>query len=223
MWLFHTATLNDLSPSCVRYRLLQYCQNPHVEQTALEGLNLEEIRSVARTADRERIKPLPPFDSWFEVDVFLMIASRGYRVIPQFEVADYRIDLVVEGMQGRLAVECDGDVWHGADHYAYDMARQRMLERCELTFWRVRGSTFYRDPAAAMEGLWSILDRHGIYPIARQGTLHTAHPGDTSSREPIRQEEVPGHEPGSDGAQEADSVQTTGAAPTPTMDDVLPP
>ena len=35
--------------------------------------------------------------------------------MPQFEIAGYRIDLVVEGMQGRLAVECDGDAWHGAE------------------------------------------------------------------------------------------------------------
>ena len=85
--------------------------------------------------------------------------------MPQFEIAGYRIDLVVEGMEGRLAVECDGDAWHGAERYEDDMARQRMLERCGWSFWRVRGSTFYRNPEATLEGLWSTLHRLGIHLI----------------------------------------------------------
>lgn len=164
MWLFHTATLNDLSPNCLRYKLLQYCQNPHVETTEVGGLDVEELKTIARTSDRDRDRSPSPFDSWFEVDVFLRIIGRGYRVIPQFEVIGYHIDLVVEGMRGRLAVECDGDAWHGPENYAEDMGRQRDLERCGWTFWRVRGSTFYRDPATALKGLWSALDRRGIRP-----------------------------------------------------------
>lgn len=167
VWLFHTATLNDLSPNCLRYRLLQYCHNPQVQPTTLQGLDLEEIKTIARTTNRDRIKSPTPFESWFEVDVFLKIAERGYRVIPQFEVAGYRIDLLVEGMQGRLAVECDGDTWHGADRFETDTARQRMLERCNLTFWRVRGSTFYRDHEAALEALWNTLSRLGIHPTSQ--------------------------------------------------------
>ncbi len=166
MWLFHTATLNDLSPACLRYRLLEYCLNPHVQVMTVEGLNIEDIRTMARTADRDRFTPPHPFDSWFEVDVFLKIWDRGYRVIPQFEVAGYRIDLVVEGIHGRLAVECDGDNWHGAQRYNEDMGRQRMLERCQWTFWRLRASTFYRDPKAALDGLWVTLDRLAIHPNA---------------------------------------------------------
>lgn len=79
-------------------------------------------------------------------------------------IAGYSIDLVVEGMQGRLAVECDGDKWHGAERYEQDMARQRMLERCGWIFWRVRGSTFYIDPDHAMNGLWKVLEDLNIKP-----------------------------------------------------------
>jgi very-short-patch-repair endonuclease len=61
----------------------------------------------------------------------------------------YRIDLVVEGMQGRLAVECDGDQWHGPDRYEQDMARQRDLERAGWNFVRIRGGDFYPTLTAA--------------------------------------------------------------------------
>ena len=74
----------------------------------------------------------------------------------------YRIDLVVEGMQGRLAVECDGDRWHGPDQFEYDVARQRDLERVGWQFVRIRGSDFYRDPIEALVPLWDKLDYLGI-------------------------------------------------------------
>jgi hypothetical protein len=85
-------------------------------------------------------------------------------VLPQYEVAGYRIDLVVEGLKGQLAVECDGDEWHGPDRYESDMARQRDLGRCRWVFWRVRGNDFYRDPDAALTELWETLERLKITP-----------------------------------------------------------
>ena len=87
----------------------------------------------------------------------------GLKAIPQFRVAEYRIDLVVEGIKARLAVECDGDQWHGPEEYERDQWRQRVLERAGWRFWRIRGSTFYRDPEQAMEPLWQILEEMSIY------------------------------------------------------------
>lgn len=168
MFLFCSVSLNDLSPMCLRYRLLEYCQNPKIEQTTISGINVEQLRIVSQTAKRYEDTPPQPFDSWFEVDVFLQIANRGYRVIPQLEVAGYRIDLIVEGMQGRLAVECDGDKWHGPERYLEDAARQRQLERGKFKFWRVRGSVYYRDPERAMESLWQTLQQLQIFPKGQE-------------------------------------------------------
>ena len=44
-------------------------------------------------------------------------SNRGYRVRPQVPAYGYRIDLVVTGGENRLAVECDGDEWHGAEQF----------------------------------------------------------------------------------------------------------
>jgi hypothetical protein len=67
-------------------------------------------------------------------------------------------------MEGRLAVECDGDKWHGPERYEHDMARQRDLERAGWQFVRIRGGDFYRDPGKAMEPVWLELNRLGIQP-----------------------------------------------------------
>jgi very-short-patch-repair endonuclease len=148
LWLFHTAQLDTLSSACMRHRLLSYMLDPQRQATA---------ESEQR------------FDSEFERHVYQCIAARGFHVRTQVCVGDptnhrYRIDLVVEGMQGRLAVECDGDEWHGPDRYEQDMSRQRDLERAGWRFARIRGGDFYRDPEKAMVPVWGELDRLGIQP-----------------------------------------------------------
>jgi very-short-patch-repair endonuclease len=162
MWLFHSITLEDLSQSCFRRSLLAYCLAPQVTMDKVGGIPIQELRSKTLESNRKSSRPPMPFDSWFEVDVFLRLVDRGFRVIPQYELAGKRIDLLVEGMRGRLAVECDGDDWHGPEQWEADIARQRMLERCGLEFWRLRGSTFYRDQEKALSSLWEVLERRGI-------------------------------------------------------------
>jgi phosphoribosylformylglycinamidine (FGAM) synthase PurS component len=52
----------------------------------------------------------------------------------------------VEGSAGRrIAIECDGDQYHGPDVWMEDMQRQRVLERAGWTFWRCWGSSWIRD------------------------------------------------------------------------------
>jgi very-short-patch-repair endonuclease len=165
LWLFHTATSKDLSPTCVRRALLEYCYNPAWDRLVTDDVSLLDLEKASREAERDEVRPPRPFESWFEVDVFLAIAKRGYRVAPQHSVAGYRIDMVIEGARSRLAVECDGDWSHaGVEKLEADMARQRKLERCGWNFWRVGGGEFYRDPDKALRGLWSTLAHYGILP-----------------------------------------------------------
>jgi very-short-patch-repair endonuclease len=106
-------------------------------------------------------------DSAFEIDVGEIIIRRGYRVIPQLEPLkdrQYRIDLVVQGQKSRLAVECDGDRWHGQDKWEDDQKRETQLRRAGWSFWRVSSSAFYRDRETALSSLWERLDDLGITP-----------------------------------------------------------
>ncbi|MBN2287626.1 MAG: AAA family ATPase [Tissierellales bacterium] len=162
MWLFHSVTINHLSEQCYRRRLLEHFLNPtsHISRALSE--DAEELRRKAFQANRMIEKPPRPFDSWFEVDVALNIAVKGYRVVPQFQFADKRIDLVIQGDKSQLAVECDGDFWHGTDAYSADMERQRKLERCGWTFFRIRESQYYANPEIALDPLWILLERMGI-------------------------------------------------------------
>ncbi len=165
MVLFHSVTCDDLSFSCLRRQLLDFFENTRLRQIA--GIERDELERRAALDNRNVVKPPAPFDSWFEVDVALELLRKGFIVQPQYEIAGKRIDLVVEGGQARLAVECDGDHWHGVDRYEEDMQRQRQLERCGWDFFRVRESAFYCNKDNALAGLWQVLGERGIHPRSR--------------------------------------------------------
>jgi len=77
----------------------------------------------------------------------------------------FKIDLVVEGAgDRRLAIECDGDQYHGPERWADDMSRQRVLERVGWRFWRCWASSFTVDPDGCMADLFRMLDANGIQP-----------------------------------------------------------
>ena len=164
MFLFHSVTVNDLSESDLRRKLLEFFMNPGLRQ--ISGIEREELERQAAQDDRTVLNRPTPFDSWFEVDVALELARKHFEVQPQYEVAGKRIDLVVEGGKARLAVECDGDEWHSVDQYEKDMARQRQLERCGWEFFRVRESAFRANRETALERLWPMLKERGIVPNA---------------------------------------------------------
>ena len=162
IWLFHSVTKDELSSSILRRRLLEFFENSHPQQIA--GLKKDELEREALRVNRSLVKPPQPFESWFEVDVALDILRKGFMVIPQYEVAGKRIDLVVEGGRARLAVECDGDKFHGLEQYEQDMHRQRILERCGWVFYRIRACEYYANKHRALEDLWELLEERGIYP-----------------------------------------------------------
>jgi len=166
MILFHSVQSEDLSHKCLRRRLLECFKG--TRPTELAGLTKDELEIRAARDNRQLVEPPKPFDSWFEVDVALELLRRDYIVYSQHEVAGKFIDLVVEGGKARLAVECDGDRWHGADNYEADMERQRRLERCGWAFYRVREAAFYANKEDALRGLWDALEERGIHQASTQ-------------------------------------------------------
>jgi hypothetical protein len=78
----------------------------------------------------------------------------------------YRIDMVVEGAgDTRLAIECDGDEYHGPDRWQQDMNRQRVLERAGWTFWRCFASTWSLRRDDVLSELIERLTVMGIEPL----------------------------------------------------------
>lgn len=146
LYFFHSFSRHDLGALDLRARLMDHFKAP------LQGLTDAKGRELC--------------ESGFEREMFDSLCGMGYRVIPQVRAGNYRIDLVVEGHQGkRLAVECDGDQYHGPEKWMDDMGRQRLLERAGWKFWRCWGTSFARDKQGCLNDLVKTLRDEGIEPV----------------------------------------------------------
>lgn len=142
-------------------------QNEHVYSLSINSNSVSSPTTVAQQFAEQEKKA----DSEFEKQVMKRLMHAGYRVISQWPVGAYRIDLVVEGDRKRLAVECDGDRWHPIEKLEEDMARQTILERLGWRFVRIRGSQFFRNPDQAMEPVFARLRALDIPPQAAQSSI----------------------------------------------------
>jgi Superfamily I DNA and RNA helicases and helicase subunits len=149
MYLVRSVRAEDLRPSdLLRSRLIQHFQAPFLQ-------NEQDLSS-----NRDKC------ESPFEREVYDILVEKGYRVIPQVPVGQYRIDMVVEGdNDNRLAIECDGDRYHGPDQWDNDMRRQRILERAGWIFWRSFASTFVTHREQVVADLIETLSRLNITPV----------------------------------------------------------
>ena len=138
MILVHSVRLDELSPSCNRYKLLNYCLNYNNE--------------IAREHEKK-------FESNFEKDVYDYLVAHDYQLIPQFKVGKYRIDFVLENNNDqKIAIECDGDSYHSINELEHDLERQSILERCGWKFVRIRASEFYYDRTGSMNKLINTIE-----------------------------------------------------------------
>jgi very-short-patch-repair endonuclease len=98
----------------------------------------------------------------------------GYNVLPQHQAGAYYIDLVVVGSGRRLAIECEGEQFHGPEKLQEDLERQAILERLGWTFVNIRGSLFFRDEERALEPVFRRLQELSIAPELATGASSLA-------------------------------------------------
>ncbi|MGB5096437.1 MAG: AAA domain-containing protein [Porticoccaceae bacterium] len=148
MYLVRSVKTSDLSDKDLRLTLLGHFNKPMVTDNEEAEVLIDQCQSG------------------FEREVFSILASRGYRVIPQVKTGAYRIDMVVEGSgDNRLAIELDGDEYHGPDRWQHDMNRQRVLERAGWVFWRCFASTWALRKDDVLQELLTRLTAMGIEPM----------------------------------------------------------
>lgn len=147
LWVVHSLNPStDLKPGDLRLRLIKHAENPN---------ELKQL--IAKTQ-----KKADPKSVVFEPMVIKDLIQNGYRVTPQFEVGAYTIDMVVEGAQKRVAIECDGDRYHPPEKLADDIQRQMVLERLGWVFIRIRGSEYFRYKETTMRRVFAELEELGI-------------------------------------------------------------
>lgn len=154
MYLVRSVNPEDLSDADrLRRNLIAHFDAPFAQ----DEFRVEDMRTLC--------------ESDFERDVYDELIQRGYLVTPQVKVGPYRIDMVVEGNEDtRLAIECDGDRYHGPEKWVEDMRREGNIRRAGWgQFWRCFASEFTRYRTAMVDDLLQTLADRGIDPIGAEG------------------------------------------------------
>lgn len=143
LWVVHSLNPEtDLKPDDLRLKLIKYAMNPNRDQDSLLSMS----------------------ESPFEMEVMNYLLAAGYKIIPQFKVGAYRIDMVVQFGDKKVALECDGERFHTVENLDNDLARQAILERLGWRFVRIRGSVYYRNPEQTIKDVQDSLAKYGILP-----------------------------------------------------------
>lgn len=149
VYLVRSVGIEHLKNRDLKRRVLEHFEDPMPEGRKEGGTDLMDL-----------------CESDFEREVLGKLLDAGYRARPQVSAGAYRIDIVVEGADDRrLAIELDGDKYHGPDRWAEDMARQAALERAGWVFWRVFGSQWCSEKDRWWLDLVDTLSAMKIEPI----------------------------------------------------------
>ena len=147
LWVIHSLDINnDLKEDDMRKGLIQYVSNPNsvIEQ-------MQEIKAKS--------------ESPFELEVAELLVTKDYHVVQQWSVGSYRIDMVAICGDKKIAIECDGELYHsGEERIREDMERQTILERLGWQFIRIRGSEFYRNKDSSIARVCQELEKKGVFP-----------------------------------------------------------
>lgn len=147
LWVVHSLDLNnDLKPGDLRKDLIEYAMNP-------SNFEQQELQIISKS------------DSPFEVSVANALVKNGYNIVQQWPVGAYRIDMVALYEDKKIAIECDGELYHSGDEkIRADMERQAILERLGWRFIRIRGSEYYRNPNETIKRVITELEEYNIFP-----------------------------------------------------------
>ncbi|MDP2363874.1 MAG: AAA domain-containing protein, partial [Ignavibacteria bacterium] len=114
---------------------------------SLEDENFEQTESILTLLSSqcsEKVQPMSMItESVFEQEVvdYLSEYIEAKRIVTQYKVGGFRIDIVITPLNGKtkpIAIECDGAAYHSSlEAYAWDMFRQKRLEENGFIFYRI--------------------------------------------------------------------------------------
>ena len=144
--IFHSADLSDFgmtSGSGAIRDWLEYCDQ-HADGRTAAPVGAETQFAKAQ--------------SEFEQQVMASLVSKDVKVTAQYPSCGFFIDIVAELNDSRLAIECDGEIWHLDEHGELkqeDIERQEILERAGWKVIRIPYRSWRENPEAQLQRILS--------------------------------------------------------------------
>jgi very-short-patch-repair endonuclease len=110
-----------------------------------------------------------------DLTVTRSLQAEGYQILQDMAVGSLRVPVAAVSGSSRVIVACDGEHWvDSIKEAASQRYSQAVLERLGWHFLRVRGSSWYLNPEAALEKLKAQLAELGIVPGENAATENPA-------------------------------------------------
>ena len=146
--IFHSADVSDFGMTSGEGAIrdwLEYC-----DQQA-DGRTAAPVGAETQFAKAQ---------SEFEQQVMASLVSKNVKVTAQYPSCGFFIDIVAELNDSRLAIECDGEIWHLDEHGELkqeDIERQEVLERAGWKVIRIPYRSWRENPEAQLQRILSEL------------------------------------------------------------------
>lgn len=107
-------------------------------------------------------------ESPFEEEVCYRLSEKlgQDRVQQQYKVGGFRIDIVIKSESNRqpyIAIECDGAKFHSSNEaYAWDMFRQKQLEKNGFVFYRIWSTNWWYSPEKELKKLIEFINAEDL-------------------------------------------------------------
>ena len=104
-------------------------------------------------------------DSVFEDEVYNALAEKidSERIMRQYGSGSFRIDLMIRSKTNGnplMAIECDGSKYHSSSEaYAWDMFRQKQLEKQGFKFHRIWSANWWNDHQKELDNLVKFIEQ----------------------------------------------------------------
>lgn len=151
IWVFHSVDLEDLNKECVRYKLLDYCEN--YDKYKREEKVIENI-----------------FYSTLQKDIYSILKNRGFNPLSNVLLGNYTIDLVLENGRDKIAILCQDEKSEYTSNYHEFYNMQLKLTECGWNVIKIRGSKFYRYPDKMIPALLKRLQSFTIIKSSLEET-----------------------------------------------------
>jgi very-short-patch-repair endonuclease len=146
--IFHSAEIKDFGMASGRGTILdwlRHCETESAERPAVPSQQAERA------------------DSEFEAELIGILTARGIQVTAQYPSCGFFIDIVAEVKGERVAIECDGELWHLDEHGELrmeDVQRQEILERAGWNVLRIPYRSWRKDREGQIRRVVEALAHH---------------------------------------------------------------
>lgn len=145
LFLFHSVELDELHPQCLRAKLLQYMQHPHIEK--IEDSGQESY-----------------FDHHMVQSIYSWLDQQGYDVTTNEEYGE----IIVTGKNSRLSIHCIHDIRLSYDQWEEKWSRKKVIKQMGWDVHHILAGLYYYDSAAVMFNLEERIRRLNINPSERK-------------------------------------------------------